>query len=207
MSELNLTYNLTPGSNENVAHIEQNFSDIETWANGNVSDSSFSSSTGFLSTWKVIRSTASRIGSAVPGSSVNAVGPVNSYFGSSGSSWTNGEIFYLDPADYAIAGKTPVLRIRTIYLCNATPPTSSTSGLYQITGCSGTLGQVTITFGSPVSGSTASSTLAANTRATSVSSEFAIPSAGHYMFGVAVAGSIPANALVSTSFTLQVRWI
>lgn len=37
MSTLSLTYTLTPGTPENVSHVQQNFVDVRTWANGGIS--------------------------------------------------------------------------------------------------------------------------------------------------------------------------
>ena len=36
MSTLNLTYTLAAGAVENINHVQQNFTDVRTWANGNV---------------------------------------------------------------------------------------------------------------------------------------------------------------------------
>lgn len=117
--------------------------------------------------------------------------------------------FYLDPADFAVSGKTTVLRLRQTIITNATAPAVTfTAGLYPIATWGGAAGvEPTIaTIGAVVSGSTAAiASPAASAAATPVvSTEFTFPAAGWYALGVAQSGS-PAGANTLGQIQLQLK--
>ncbi len=117
-------------------------------------------------------------------------------------------IFYLNPTDFAITGKTTKMRLRIGTLVNDTAPANTmTWGLYPVGNQTGGSGILNPTLGTVVSGSTvAQTTPAANAKITPVSSsDFTMPSAGFYMIGAASSGAMAANSKVATTISLEVR--
>lgn len=106
-------------------------------------------------------------------------------------------ILYLDDADYTVAGLSPKLRVRAQCFTPASGSSNtSTVGLYPITGISA--GAYTI--GAVTSGSTvAFSPSAANTASQSNSGDFAFPTDGYYILGIA---TTPSSAI---GFTAQLQ--
>lgn len=117
-------------------------------------------------------------------------------------------VFYLDPADYAIAGKTTKLRLKIGTLVNDTAPGNTmTWGLYPVGTPAGGSGILNPALGTVVAGSTvAQTTPAANAKTAPVSSgDFTIPAAGFYMIGMASTGAMAANSKVATTVAIEVR--
>lgn len=133
-------------------------------------------------------------------------------FAQSGANTQNGlALFYLDDAEYAVAGKTTELRVRGIAMTNTTDPgIDVTFGLYEITAAGGgTANNIQYTIAaSPVASSTAVITnadLNGSDRETAVSSGFAVPSDGYYALGAVGSGAQAANSALSLSVYLQLR--
>lgn len=118
---------------------------------------------------------------------------------------------YIAAADYPTLNTVaPKLRIRAQLYTNDVAPTGNfTFGLYPITrpGTSGGAGLCIFTMGSVVNGSTGASftTPAADGLLQAVSSDFALPSDGHYVIGVVTTGTIATSAHVHLSAQLQLR--
>lgn len=133
---------------------------------------------------------------------------------SSGSGFTistggSGEsIFYFEPADYAVAGRTPMLRLKTNLQTNAVASTSNfTFGLYPVTAVAGGSGTLVATLGTVIAGSTVLYTApAASSMFHGETAEFALPAAGYYALGVVSSATIATNAHVAMQVFLQVRW-
>lgn len=122
-------------------------------------------------------------------------------------------VSYLDPADYTAGTRTTNFRLSAILITNSIPPgtVTFTIGLYPISsfnyGGSGSSDTVNVT--SPTTGSTAafvSPSASTNTRV--VSSEFAAPTAGYFIFGVAISVNTTAvNSVERVLATLQMRQV
>jgi hypothetical protein len=110
---------------------------------------------------------------------------------------------YFDPADYTIAGRAQRLRLRAqVYTDNVAPGVTLTAGLYQIVSISGS----TVVIGGPITGSAvAFATPAADTLNQANSGDFAPPSVGHYLIGLAQSGT-PADQF-HFSAQLQTHWV
>jgi hypothetical protein len=114
-------------------------------------------------------------------------------------------VFYIDPNDDAVAGRSAVFRLRHFVLTNATAPAVNfTAGLYSITG---------ITTGTPVVGaavgtSTVITAPAANAAISpTFSTDFVLSAAGFYGLAVATSGTTAAASSTTSDVTLQVRQV
>lgn len=109
-------------------------------------------------------------------------------------------------ADYEVGSRTQKLRLRAQVAVNATKPTIKfTVGLYPVT-VAGGAAEVKITLGTVVSGSTLEiNEPAASTVASSVGSDFTIPSDGTYALGVVTSGTLTASSALLLSTELQTR--
>jgi hypothetical protein len=115
-------------------------------------------------------------------------------------------LHYYDPADFAIAGKTPKMRVEMLLFTNAVVPgVTFEVGYYPLSGLSGsgptfTLGAAFITAG--FSGPSA------NTVNFTSSPEFDPPgSAGYYALATVHGGSLAANACVRMACQLWLRYV
>lgn len=117
----------------------------------------------------------------------------------------NVHLFYLDDADYTVAGKTQKLRLRVQIFVNGTKPTLKfTFGLYPISGCGGGANELTMTLGAVVAGSAVEiNEPAANALAWGVGADFAVPADGAYALGVLTSGAMTANSAALLSAQLQ----
>ena len=93
---------------------------------------------------------------------------------------------YLDPADYAVAGKTTKYRLRAQVYTNAVAPTATfVVGLFPISAVAGAEGKVKPTVGTITEGSQVTfTTPAKETRSQGNSGDFTAPAAGHFALGV-----------------------
>lgn len=128
------------------------------------------------------------------------------------TAWTRDHLFYLDPADYNVTGRSTVLRGRAYIVNNATAPTTNfTLGLYPVTTVGGlTTVETSISaIGSVVTGSTAAFVAPAASSATPavVSGDFAFPTAGLYAIGVVNSGASAAASRPTFFYDLQVRQV
>lgn len=138
--------------------------------------------------------------------------PINGAANVGTTTFSKAVAFYLNPADYAVSGRSTVLRITHAMTVNSVAPAiTMTAGLYPIATYTGTSNEVTVaTLGSVVSGSTAAiATPAAGPASVTpvLSSDFAFPSAGYYLFGVVASGAQAANSHVGIHLSLQVRQV
>lgn len=109
----------------------------------------------------------------------------------------------LDPADFAVASKTTVYRLRAQQTTAGTAPGQTlTVGMYPVTAVSA--GNFTV--GTVTSGSTvAFTTTAANTIAEGNSGDFTAPSAGYFIFGVTTGSATAGGSAHNFHFQLQTR--
>lgn len=116
-------------------------------------------------------------------------------------------IFYLNSADYAVAGKTTKLRVRgTVATNNYAPAVTFTFALCPLGSIAGGAGAISFTLGTLVSGSDVSLvTPAANSAGSATGTDFDFPSSGPYMLAVAVTGTMTLLAVTSVHAHLQVR--
>jgi len=117
--------------------------------------------------------------------------------------------FYFDDADYSVTSMTTKLRVRGQVLNNGTAwsTVTATFGLYPVT-VSGAAGDLTLTLGTVVTGSTvAIANPSANTVNQGNSGDFAVPADGYYGLGVVLSAAITANAASLLSAHLQVRHV
>lgn len=104
---------------------------------------------------------------------------------------------YLDPANYAVTGKTNTqLIVRMSVAANANAPSQNfLSQLVPVTFSGSTGGSITVTGGTAISGS-ATSVLnpSASTAGVVETSPFAFPAAGAYVLGINVGGTTAVNS-------------
>lgn len=114
---------------------------------------------------------------------------------------------YLDPADYAVNGKTTRYRLRAQVLTNATAPAVNfTFGLYPVSTVKGAAGGITFNVGTVISGSTvAINTPAKESLNQGNSGDFTAPAANFYVIGCVVSGTTAASSWVNISCQLQYR--
>ena len=117
-------------------------------------------------------------------------------------------VFHLDPATYAVSGRTTKLRTKMTLLTNAVASGCDfTLGLYPVTACTGAVGAVAVTLDTVVSGSTAVvAAPAADTRFAVYSSDFDFPAAaGWYCLGLVLSATTAANSRVAIRSALELR--
>lgn len=201
-----------------AATVDSNFTNLSSWANGNIAGTDISSSAAIADTQLASPNNSLRrllltssgtlagttnfgastdyiIGGAASGGNVNATTPPAFWCPDSGLS--------SQPTDFTVAGKTRKARVRACVLVNGTTPVVNLAvGLYQLTGLGGASNvSLIVSFGSALAGSTASvANPLALTASQIESAEFNLPTAGNPCFlGVNVSGgsgTIATNSLV-----------
>lgn len=122
-----------------------------------------------------------------------------------GVSPTHVRPFYLDDADYTMAGRAAKLRLRAMVAANGTSvgTVTFTFGLYPVT-VAGAGDALAYSLGTVVTGSTAVVTNPATSALTAVAgSQFNLPSDGAYVLAVATSASLANGAAVSCHAQLQ----
>lgn len=215
MSTLALTHTLTGGTNENVNQVQTNFTDVRTWANGNVDDTNFLASAGMYTAYRTILAATSVLRvDAAAATFYLATGPLGAAVtGAAGniSPGSPGDIpplVYFDDADYLISGRTQKLRLRAQVSTNATQPLITfTFGLYPVT-FAGAADVLTATLGAVVASSTvAIASPAASSTTPGASADFTIPADGLYCLGVATSALLTNNNISLLSAQLQTHWV
>lgn len=118
--------------------------------------------------------------------------------------------FYFVNADYTVANKTLKFRLRSQILVNGTKPTVKfTFGLYPIATVKSAGGEnLKLGVGSVVTGSAVSiNEPAIESLNNAVTSDFAAPSDGYYLLGMATNATMPENSFVDLSSQLQLHWV
>jgi hypothetical protein len=119
--------------------------------------------------------------------------------------------FYFDPADYAVSGKSTVLRTRAFVANNAVAPAITfTFGLYPISTIGGASGSAPFinSLGSVTSGSTvAIASPSASVITSATGTNFIAPSAGYYVLAVVTSGAAAANSVPQVFSKIQVRQV
>jgi hypothetical protein len=118
-------------------------------------------------------------------------------------------LFWIDPADYAITGRTPQFRLQaSVYVNNTSPGTVDfIVELYPHATLAGGAGVITETPGAAVhSGPTFSNPTLGNPYH-DASADFTIASAAHYVAGVRTTANMAASSLVVVNASLQVHWV
>jgi hypothetical protein len=118
---------------------------------------------------------------------------------------------YIDSADYpAIGSFVAKLRIRAeLYVNDVAPGGTFTFGLHPITrpGTSGGAGLCIYTIGAAVTGSAiAVSAPGADSNNNLVSSDFSLPSNGHYVLGMVSSGAVATSSHLHVSASLQLHY-
>jgi hypothetical protein len=127
----------------------------------------------------------------------------------SGGSWSTAQpFFHVDPADYAITGRTTQFRIKGSAYVNATAPAANfTFGLYPIGTLAGGAGVVTSTLATVQAGSTATVTAPVASSANLANSGGFTITAGHFYVGVALSATIAASSQNAIRVDLQVHHV
>jgi hypothetical protein len=124
-------------------------------------------------------------------------------------------VLLLNAAQYALAGKTPKLKIRASAQVNGTAPGAGltfTIGLHELTATAGAAGGITPTIAAAVAGSTfqvnGGANLAAGQRySDETTPAFNIPATiGDYLVGVVTNNAMAAGSFVSISAVLQLYY-
>lgn len=116
---------------------------------------------------------------------------------------------YIDPADYAVTGKSTKLRVRAQIVTNGTDPNIDvTVGLYPVTAWGGSANLLAYSVGTVLGSVTfTNATLGVNNCYSSAGSDFDIPSAGNFALGVVGSSSQAANSALGIMAQLQLRHI
>jgi hypothetical protein len=114
---------------------------------------------------------------------------------------------YLDPADYAVEGKTTRYRLRAQVLINAVAPAVNlTFGLYPVSTVKGAAGGITFNVGTVIAGSTVAINAPAKESLNQGNSgDFTAPAANFYVIGCVVSGSTAASSWINASCQLQMH--
>lgn len=131
------------------------------------------------------------------------IGDSGSLLGAGSDHGVGRSMFYFDPADYAVDGKTTRCKLRGSALSNATDPTGTfTFKLVPVTDTAGADGVVSITVGAALGNAVAANPGAGGQ--SHATSEFDAPTAGWYVFSVANSVNIPVGCDVAVLARLQV---
>jgi hypothetical protein len=217
-----VTYPINPGDPLDADKVDQNFTDLENAGNtlettveGNLDDSNFSSTAGMYTAYRTVAEVSSAIDSDVTYSAATYIMVGSSVIRLSGFSFDAPGSFVappnqllLNPSDYTITGRTAKLRLRAMVACNGTAPARTfTFGLYPLS-VSGGAETLVITLGALVTGSSiAIASPPANSGTIATSADFDVPSAGAYLFGVALSGDPAANNSSTLVAHLQQHWV
>jgi hypothetical protein len=202
---------LSPGQPEAVGDVVTMGNQIKAVVNGGLDSGNLAASAGILDTQLASPTNAAyrpvfdRTGSQTAVVQNTYVCDDNSL---QGPTIHGGGILYLDPADYAVAGKTTKYRLRAMLGTNATAPTSTfTFGLYPVTAIAGGAGVVVFTLGAVTSGSTVAFVApGASSLNQNNSGDFTAPSDGYYVAGVAITvANMVANSAITYGVHVQRR--
>jgi hypothetical protein len=203
--------NLVGGATANMADISGPFTDITTWANGNVDTTNLATSAKPVTVLGAYRTISSAFSAYIPG----ATAGVYSFGIAAGGLVLSGttssvliQSLSFAAADYAVSGLTAKGRLRCSILANATAPAITfTFGLYPVT-CAGSAGLSQLTLGTVVTGSTAViTTPPASTPTQAVGSDFTLPADGVYVLGAALSGTVAANAFGQVSARFDIHHV
>lgn len=221
MSQLSLTYTDPQGSQKNIDHITQNFTDVKAFLNG-----SGALGGGNLTAQNTASAFAKdnvepafagwKLAWQVTGAVIASIGAASYYFtqsgGIQGSTVTSAlapAFTWLDSADYAAGSRSTKFRVRATIATNGTAPgVTLTAGLYPVT-VGGGSGVVGLTLGSAVTSSQATlTTPAANAATHADSSTFTPPTAGAYTLGFVIdTGTTAANSFGAMNLRLEYQQI
>lgn len=214
MTTLSYPFTLVAGQPENVNQLNSNLNAVTTWANGNVDTTNLATSakpatlrapyqTISEATFGVLTSTL------VTGSGVYL--PTLSSTLASGANASNVNpwvLITLDPTAYAVTGLTAKLRVVAATATNTVAATNNfTYGLYPVT-VAGSAGNVAVTAGTVVSGSTVTrSAPSTSTLYQDASADFTAPSAGVYALGFAASAGMAASSAIVQTLRLEYHHI
>lgn len=119
-------------------------------------------------------------------------------------------VFPFDPADYAIAGKTPKLRLRGALLTNAVAPALNfTCGMHLVSSTGGGTDAMIVNLAAAVAGSTFTRNApAASSVLRDVTSDFTPPAAGVYALAAQTSvNQLAASAAVAIMLQLQLHYV
>lgn len=153
----------------------------------------------------IARNASRSIASVVTGAAVYAVQPGGAVVTQATSL---PQLFYIDPDDYSISGRTTKLRVVAGCLVSDTAPaTTLTLGLYPVTNMSGGASTSNPNFGTVVTGTTvAFASPGVNTEsAQTYTSGINLPAEGWYGLGIDALGAMAANSVVTIPFRVEVR--
>lgn len=147
---------------------------------------------------------------ASPTAGLKAVGRTSSVATQALPVSSNSIAVYVDPADYTVADRTTVFRLRALILNNLVAPgVNFTLGLYPVTGWTSTASNTmdVSTVGSAVVGSGFTiNAPPASTSTGAVSTDFSL-GAGYYIVGATLSGAAAAGSRPGFNVQLQVRQV
>lgn len=195
--------NLVGGAAINFADIRESFADFDTWIDAaNLDASNLSAS--YFAPYRTLFSGTGAVSPAAAGNYflVSTSGDHHTQVANIGTTDLGPVVVGLDPADYAIAGRTPKLRLRTLALTNSV--STGINFTFSLNPLSAS--------GSVISVGSAVTTITKNAPATSsvfvdTTADFSIPSAGFYGFVVNYSGAMAVNSQMNLTWCLQVHWI
>ena len=141
--------------------------------------------TGAYTTYKHLRAATATISSGI---AANTYGMAETQPSGQAATATVVGVWYFDPADYTVVGRSTKLRVKAnLSVLNVTATgVNFVVGLYPVTA----IATAALTVGAVVSGSTVTFTApAGNSLNNGVSGDFDPPAAGYYLFGVATSGA------------------
>lgn len=217
MTTLTYPYTLTAGAPENVNQLNSNLTAISSVINGGITNGNLSGSAGITdanlaspnnSVYKTIYRAEGFVSAGNPGGlAYYFLGNTITLFPSGGGTLLQAyvpPVLVMDSADYAVAGKSTVMRIRAAYASNGTAigVNVSTALTTYTVGGAGTA--MTYTIGSGT-GIVTLTTPAANSTTVGTTSDLSLPSNGNYLAYIYLSGSPAANHVGHLSVQVQVR--
>ena len=193
------------GTQRSAAELQSNFDAIQGALNGGLDEVNVPNLAAAFTTWKDIV----RVSGALAAGAGTATYVVNNGTYQVGAANSGFAAYYLDPSDYTANSRTTRYRIRWACLVNAVNTAATlTCGLSPVTAFGGASGALpTIgSVGAAVTGSTVAFTSPlASTNTVVLSSEFNAPSAGMYVFTVALSPGLAAGSSATIFAGLEMR--
>lgn len=157
-----------------------------------------------LGAYRVLRQVAARLDATTAATRVMWTGNM----ASASNAAAGLSVFYLDPADIAVSGRTSYMRLRGTFLTNDVAPTVDFYvALFPVTAVAGAATTVSVTLGSVTAQTSTVTAPNADTRNQAVSSDFAAPTAGYYALAAVNSGTMAASSSVAISAELSARWV
>lgn len=212
MTTFSLPRTLVAGTPENINHVQENFVAVRDHMNGNLDTTNFATSAKpvtLLGPYHLVAQSGGLYNDSLSASGIYVLQTVNALPVANGGSMFGPAAFRFDPADYAVSGLTPKLRLRALVMTNSIDPGANfTPSLRSITASGGGADIHTLTLNAThVTGSDFSINPGASDSLDGTSADFTLPAADDYAFSLFLNVGITANSMGAFWMGLYVHWV